>query len=79
MVNCGVLFEVWAEFLNLIWTSFVYKGLSCSLVTCVLGSEVDLSGSGSSPVASFGFSVCAVTLLVSWNVVKSSLTVGGEY
>jgi hypothetical protein len=31
MVKCGVLFEVWAEFLNIIWTSFVLvvlKGLS---------------------------------------------------
>jgi predicted Holliday junction resolvase-like endonuclease len=28
MVKCGVLFEVWYEYLNKIWTSFVSKGLN---------------------------------------------------
>jgi hypothetical protein len=28
MVKCGVLFEVRTEFLNSIWTSFGFKGLS---------------------------------------------------
>jgi hypothetical protein len=28
MVKCGVLFEVRTEFLNNIWTSFVFKGLN---------------------------------------------------
>jgi hypothetical protein len=27
MVKCGVLFEVRTEFLNIIYTSFVFKGL----------------------------------------------------
>jgi hypothetical protein len=27
MVKCGILFEVWAEFLNIIKTSFGFKGL----------------------------------------------------
>jgi hypothetical protein len=27
MVKCGVLFEVWTEFLNNMQTSFVFKGL----------------------------------------------------
>jgi hypothetical protein len=27
MVKCGVLFEVWTEFLNNIQTTFVFKGL----------------------------------------------------
>jgi hypothetical protein len=27
MVKCGVLFEVRTEFLNIIWTSFNFKGL----------------------------------------------------
>jgi hypothetical protein len=26
MVKCGVLFEVWAEFLNIIYTSIGFKG-----------------------------------------------------
>jgi hypothetical protein len=26
MVKCGVLFEVRTEFLNIVWTSFVFKG-----------------------------------------------------
>jgi hypothetical protein len=28
MVKCGVLFEVRTEFLNIIYTSFVFKGLT---------------------------------------------------
>jgi uncharacterized protein (UPF0297 family) len=28
MMKCGVLFEVRTEFLNDIWTSFVFKGLN---------------------------------------------------
>jgi hypothetical protein len=27
MVKCGVLFEVRTDFLNKIWTSFLFKGL----------------------------------------------------
>jgi hypothetical protein len=32
MVKCGVLFEVRAEFLNNIYTSFVFKGLNLNSV-----------------------------------------------
>jgi hypothetical protein len=32
MVKCGVLFEVRTEFLNIIWTSFVFKGLNLNSV-----------------------------------------------
>jgi hypothetical protein len=28
MVKCGVLFEVWTEFLNIIYTGFGFKGLN---------------------------------------------------
>jgi uncharacterized protein (UPF0297 family) len=28
MVKCGVLFEVWTEFLNIIYTSLGFKGLN---------------------------------------------------
>jgi hypothetical protein len=37
MVKCGVLFEVRTEFLNTIWTTFVFKG---HLVTGFLGVPV---------------------------------------
>jgi hypothetical protein len=30
MVKCGVLFEVQTGFLNIIWTSFGFKGLKVS-------------------------------------------------
>jgi hypothetical protein len=30
MVKCGVLFEVRTEFLNIVYTSFVFKGLRVS-------------------------------------------------
>jgi hypothetical protein len=30
MVKCGVLFEVQTEFLNIIYTSFAFKGLIIS-------------------------------------------------
>jgi predicted Holliday junction resolvase-like endonuclease len=32
MVKCGVLFEVRTGFLNIIWTSFVFKGLNLNSV-----------------------------------------------
>jgi hypothetical protein len=32
MVKCGVLFEVRTEFLNIIWTSFVFRGLNLNSV-----------------------------------------------
>jgi hypothetical protein len=35
MVKCGVLFEVRAEFLNIIYTSFSLKGLNVCLLTFV--------------------------------------------
>jgi hypothetical protein len=32
MVKCGVLFEVWAGFLNIIYTTFNFRGLNCNFV-----------------------------------------------
>jgi hypothetical protein len=32
MVKCGVLFEVRTEFLNNIWTRFVFKGLNLNSI-----------------------------------------------
>jgi hypothetical protein len=33
MVKCGVLFEVQTEFLNIIWTSFFFKGLNRGFIS----------------------------------------------
>jgi hypothetical protein len=32
MVKCGVLFEVRTDFLNIIWTSFGFRGLNLNSV-----------------------------------------------
>jgi hypothetical protein len=44
MVMCGVLFEVRTEFLNIIYTSFGFKGLmSDSLIVSISGSRIRVS------------------------------------
>jgi hypothetical protein len=46
MVTCGVLFEVRTEFLNIIYTSFGFKGLmsdSFILIVSISGSRIRVS------------------------------------
>jgi hypothetical protein len=40
MVKCGVLFEVWTEFLNNIETSFGFKGLNLNTVNQLISLMV---------------------------------------
>jgi hypothetical protein len=40
MVKCGVLFEVQTEFLNNIYTSFVFKGLNLNSVNQLISVMV---------------------------------------
>jgi hypothetical protein len=40
MVKCGVLFEVRTEFLNVIYTSFVFKGLNLNSVNQLIFVKV---------------------------------------
>jgi hypothetical protein len=44
MVKCGVLFEVRAEFLNIIYTSFSLKELNVCLLTFVGTTTLQSSG-----------------------------------
>jgi hypothetical protein len=37
MVKCGVLFEVRTEFLNIVYTSFGFKGLICTFIVAIIG------------------------------------------
>jgi ABC-type enterochelin transport system permease subunit len=75
MVKCGVLFEVRTEFLNNIYTSFVFKGLSVVLFTelLLLSMEIrkrhDLVGWQCSEYSSKGKTSGPITLL-SWLFVR---------
>jgi hypothetical protein len=43
MVKCGVLFEVWTEFLNIIWMSFGFKGVKVKNPPNILDTGVKIT------------------------------------
>jgi hypothetical protein len=54
MVNCGVLFEVRTESINIMWTSFGFKGLKQSLHSSVFWWQIKIRWTPSGTSAHFG-------------------------